>query len=253
MRPGLVSITFRQLLVDEIILLCQQSRLETIEWGGDAHVPHGDDVMAQSVGEATRNAGLAVSAYGSYYRLGSSEEEDGLHFSDVLSAARVLGAPAIRVWAGKRSSADADAVWRRTVAAEALRIADMAAKHDIKICYEFHSNTLTDTNESAMELLEATQHPNIFTLWQPMNGRTVEECLAGLRQMLPRIHHVHVFHWWPDSKSRLPLAEGIDRWSKYFAKLKQAGRPMDALLEFMPGNSPLILQQEAKTLRTLIA
>ena len=99
--------TFRQLPVERIIALTAQAHLDGIEWGGDVHVRHGDIPIAHRVAQATADAGLVVAAYGSYYRVAESEGE-GLPFELVLDSAQALGAPLIRVWAGKRGSDDAE-------------------------------------------------------------------------------------------------------------------------------------------------
>ena len=106
-RGGLVSITFRKLNPREIVDLMTRTNLVGIEWGGDVHVPHGEIDVAREVAQMTRDAGLLVAAYGSYYRVGVSEA-DGLAFERVLESAMALGAPTVRVWAGNRGSADAD-------------------------------------------------------------------------------------------------------------------------------------------------
>ncbi len=62
--PGLVSITFRQLTAAEIIALMTQAGLAAIEWGGDIHVPHGDEAQARAVARMGADAGLHVAAYG---------------------------------------------------------------------------------------------------------------------------------------------------------------------------------------------
>ena len=112
MKPGLVSITFRGLTPQQIINGAVDAGVEGIEWGGDVHVPHGELATAREVAERTRDAGLAVSSYGSYYRFNESD----VQFSHVLATAVALGAPVIRVWAGRQGSADADAAeWPRII------------------------------------------------------------------------------------------------------------------------------------------
>ena len=106
-RGGLVSITFRKLSPRAIIDLVTRANLIGIEWGGDVHVPHGEIRVTRDVAQMTRDAGLLVASYGSYYRVGVSEA-DGLAFARVLESAIALGAPTLRVWAGNRGSADAD-------------------------------------------------------------------------------------------------------------------------------------------------
>lgn len=250
MKAGLVSITFRKLSPAAVLGLCRESSLTEIEWGGDAHVPHGDMAAASLVGEQTRAAGISVAAYGSYYRLAAP---DGPDFSSVLGSAVALGAPVIRVWAGTRSSADADEEHWKAVAADALRCADLAGAHGIVLAYEFHNNTLTDSTESCLRLLAATEHPFIRTLWQPPHGQSLEDCLGSLRAVLPRLQHVHVFHWWPTPGDRLPLADGADRWAAYIGELRAAGREFPLLLEFVPGDDPACLMCEAGTLLRICA
>ncbi len=249
MRPGLVSITFRKLSPAEIVRLCVSSGLQSIEWGGDIHVPPGNLSMAEDVGKTTQEAGLAVAAYGSYYRLGATDMPD---FEDVLASAVALGAPAIRVWAGTQGSSESDAATRQRVAGEALRCADLAGAKNISVCYEFHQNTLTDTTDSALDLLEATRHPFIRSLWQPPHGESLEDCVASLRTILPFLHHVHVFHWWPDPAHRMPLDEGTERWQAYIEILRVASTPVDLLLEFVRNDDPAQLTDDARTLRSLL-
>ncbi len=92
--PGLVSVSFRALSPREITGACLEAQVRGIEWGGDVHVPPGDLENARAVGQMTRDAGLQVAAYGSYFRC------DGSDFEPVLETALAVGAPLIRVWAG---------------------------------------------------------------------------------------------------------------------------------------------------------
>jgi sugar phosphate isomerase/epimerase len=248
MIPGLVSITFRKLSPQEIIAACLQTGLRCIEWGGDVHVPHGNLNAAEKVGAMTRDAGLSVAAYGSYYRLAT---DDGLDFSNIVETAAELGAPVIRVWAGTLGSAQCSASQKAAVAADALHCADLAGARNIRIAYEFHGGTLTDTAQSAMELLEATAHPFIKTLWQPSHGLSLDECLSGLKLLMPRLEHVHVFHWCGEPAARFPLADGWERWSAYVAELRRNEKNCPLTLEFVKEDALASLQADAQTLRTL--
>jgi 3-dehydroshikimate dehydratase len=250
--PGLVSITFRFLSVEEIIRLVVQAGLEAIEWGGDLHVPAGDLTRARDVGRLTREAGLAVSAYGSYYRLGQIGK-DTLPFEDILASAVGLRAPTIRVWAGNKGSASCTVQERHVITDDALRVAQLAAHCGITISLEYHDGTLTDTRASVQRLLTELDHPNIEFLWQPSHGESLEECANRLRDVLPRLRNVHVFHWWPTHGTRHSLAEGEARWQAYINIVRQTGRTTDMLLEFVAGDSPLQLLQDAATLKCLLA
>ncbi len=247
-HPGLLSITFRQLAPRAIVDLAQQAQLRGIEWGGDIHVPHGDLARAREVRALTANAGLAVSAYGSYYRVATSEEDD-LSFDRVLETAVALGAPTIRIWAGKLGSDQAEAAHRQRVAMETLRVANLAAAVGLTISFEYHSSTLTDTNESAQQLLAAVKHPAVFTFWQPPLDQSDEDCVAGLRAVLPRLSHLHVYHWRPTPVERRPLAEGAARWRRFLDIVRSTGRDHFASLEFVRDDSPEVFLEDACVLR----
>jgi 3-dehydroshikimate dehydratase len=248
--PGLVSITFRQLTPEEIISLCQKAGVQCIEWGGDVHVPPGDVTRAREVGHMTRDAGLMVAAYGSYYRLGRN---DPGAFEAVLASAAALGAPTIRVWAGRKGSAEHTPEERAEVVADALRVADMAARKGLTICLEYHGGTLTDSRDSVRALLVELAHPNIEFLWQPTHGELVEPCASRLLDILPRLRNVHVFHWWPTAAERHPLVEGEARWRTYIEIVRESGRDVDFLLEFTVNDAPGQFVADAATLKTWLA
>jgi len=246
--PGLVSVTFRALAPEEIIRLAIQAGVQSIEWGGDVHVPAGEVDRAREVGRWTREAGLMVAAYGSYYRLGG-DGNDAAPFERVLAGAVGLAAPTIRVWAGTKGSADCSPGERRKVVDDALRVAEMAGRAGITISLEYHGGTLTDSRASVRSLFDELAHPNIEFLWQPSNGEPVEACTERLLDVLPRLRNVHVFHWWPTAADRQPLIEGEAGWRTYIEIVRETGRSVDFLLEFVVNDSPGQFLADAATLR----
>jgi sugar phosphate isomerase/epimerase len=246
--PGLVSITFRKLSVREVIDLVVKGQLKSIEWGGDIHAPHGDVAKAKEVRQMTLDAGLEVAAYGSYYRVGVSEEK-GLSFASVLDSAVALGAPTIRVWMGEKGSAETTSAERGAIIADARHIAEIAQDRGVGISLEYHANTLTDTRDSVQQLMREITHPNLDFLWQPSNGEAPELCVARLKDVLPLVRNVHVFHWWPTGADWRPLSEGENFWRQYLDILRSTGKSMHFLLEFVRDHSPDQFLQDAATLR----
>ncbi len=244
-RTGLVSITFRQLAPREIVDLVAAAGLEGIEWGGDVHVPHGEVGLAGDVGRMTRQAGLDVAAYGSYYRAGEQTES----FEPVLDAAVALEAPLIRVWAGHRASAEADDAFRAAVVEDSRRIADLAAGAGVRIAYEYHGRSLTDTNDSAVALLRDVAHENVRCYWQAPRALMTAECLDGLDAITPWLSNVHVFSWHPETGDRLPLAAGEQWWAEYLPRIASVVGDRWALLEFVRDNDPQNFPADAQTLR----
>ncbi|CAM3063698.1 sugar phosphate isomerase/epimerase [Rariglobus hedericola] len=250
--PGLVSVTFRKLSPAEILALVKKAGLKGIEWGGDIHVPHGDLARAREVRELTLEHGLTTAAYGSYYRAGQSEG-NGLAFERVLETAIELGAPTIRVWPGAAGSDVTDEEGRWKIIHDLRRIAAMAAKAGVSVSTEFHGGTLTDTNESAAQLLVEVDHPNLLTCWQPHNGEATDECVAGLREVQSRVSNIHVFHWWPTPADKHPLADGAERWGRFWPLIQDMPGDRYALLEFVQGDEPEAFLRDAATLREWLA
>jgi len=255
LRSGLVSVTFRQLTPEDIVALVQRAGLDGLEWGGDIHVPHGDLARARAVGALTREAGLAVFAYGSYYRVGYSAAA-GLAWESVLETALALGAPLIRVWAGDRveSRTAEAAVWERVVE-DGQRIAALAETAGITIAFEHHGGTLADTPTSALELLHRIGAPNLRSYWQPLFGMTPTEHTASLNLLLPVLAHLHVYQWQLVNGElvRFPLEDGAATWRSWLSQLAQQPRDVAAMLEFVRNDTPEQFLADAAVLRSLLA
>lgn len=239
--PGLVSISFRQLPPEEIIRLVKVCGLRGIEWGGDVHVPHGDRKTAAEVGRLTRDAGLEVASYGSYYRFAEclGEGSDGPSMESVLETTQALGAPAIRVWAGQKGPRETDVDLFTAIVQKAREFAAAAESMGMRLDFEYHENTLTESPSATLRLLEAIGHPNARTLWQPPLQTPVADRLAGLRTVRPHVSNLHVNHFdqdsWPDIH---PLAEGEGEWAAYLAEFNEDETDRWVLIEHVREHSP---------------
>lgn len=266
--PGLASVTFRALSPDAILSLCQVTGLAAIEWGGDLHVPHGDEAAARRVARMSGDAGVRIVSYGSYYRLGCPDSVAG-GFPPVLASALALGAPAIRVWAGRRMPDGREDPALPVAADDFLRVCEAAAAHGVAISTEWHRGTLNDGPEAHRALFDRLPTGLGRSHWQPDPGLSREANAAILSGIGARLLHLHVFHWAPDGR-RLFLREGRPDWARYLAAASGTGTgpgpdPLAAdaglahanvadprsaaLLEFVPGDDPAVLAGEAETLR----
>jgi len=260
MKAGLCSITFRQLGVEELIRLVADSGLDAIEWGSDVHVPEGDLQLAESVGRMTREAGLEVAAYGSYWKTIDSSGKP-VPFEPFLESALALETDTIRVWAGNRGS-DFASFEERRVIVETLRAAvDSSQKQGVRLALEFHANTLSDSNAATLSLLEEVGHPNLYTYWQPVYWLSdIEYRLQGLHQLADRVLNFHVFQWrfrpglgsWGESTDRRPLEEGIDEWKRYFQVKLDESIERYALMEFVRDDSVEQFLKDATVLKKCI-
>ncbi|MDF2721161.1 MAG: endonuclease [Paenibacillus sp.] len=241
---GLLSVTFRKLQVKEIVELTAKSGLQLIEWGGDIHVPPGDIAVAKETARMTADAGLQVSGYASYYRVG--DEPEGM-FERTLDSALALGATSVRVWAGRLGSAKVDAEGRRRVVEDARRIAELAAAGGATIEFEFHNNTLTDTVDSTVQLLEEIGSPHVRSCWQAPLRESVDSRGAGLRRVLPWLSTIHTFQL--NGSERMPLQTGAEEWRTYLDLARTTGRRHNVLLEFVREDDPQQFLRDAAALR----
>ncbi len=256
-KTGLVSISFRPLSTNEIVQLVADAGLEGIEWGGDVHVPHGDLEVARATRELTRDAGLEVAAYGSYYRFDDcieDSDETGPNFDAVLDTAEALGAPSIRVWAGRKNASECSDLEIGRIADRTREIAEQAARRGIRIDYEFHDNTATHTNESTVDLLDRVDHPNAWTLWQTALQVGHAYRSRGLETLLDRISNIHCNYFgengWPD---QFALSEGTEEWADYLKILNRSDRSRWILIEHVKNNAVESFRDDAATLRRWLA
>ena len=253
MKPGLCSVTFRQRSTGEIIDASVAAGLEGIEWGGDVHVPPGEEAGAATLRRRCADAGLACPSYGSYLCAGRDDDDTA---DRVITTAVALGAPTVRVWAGPAGSDTTRATDRRRVADDLARWADRATSAGLALATEFHAGTLTDTAASTTALLEAAGDPPVWTYWQPRDGDAGNADLDELDVIAPHLAHVHVF-WWRSWLERFPLDEGGHFWGPALARAKAAPttfpHPRWAFLEFVPGDDPDALAAEVAALRSWLA
>ena len=249
--------TYRQLSVEAVVRAAVEAGLRAVEWGGDVHVPHGDLACAERVRGLTLDAGLELGCYGSYLRLGGAQCH---HSSDgeVLGTAAALGAPAVRIWAGTAGSEATSAGERLDAVQHCKSLADAAADVGLRLVLEYHADTLTDTAASALRLLDEVDRSNVELGWQPPNHLDFAGRRANLAAVVGRIADVHVFHWTQRTDggiARHPLAGAADDWAAYLSDIARGGGQRTrrrVMLEFVPGDDPGVLVEEAETLRTIL-
>ncbi len=244
MKRGLVSVTFRNLLPEQIISLVKNAELDCIEWGSDIHVPVGDIENAKNVAKLMAENNLETISYGSYYRVGES-----VNFTDVLNTALALDAPNIRVWAGSIDSEDATEEYRKKVVEDAKLISQLAQQKGVTISFEYHGQTLTNTQQSTVQLLNEINSNNTFTYWQPLSNTSYEENLQNIKELieLNKLKNIHVYHWGNDCK--FPLSDGKNLWQEYVKIAKNNINAM--LLEFVKENSIEQFYEDAKIAKLL--
>lgn len=246
---GLVSISFRELSGKELVDVCVANGIDAIEWGADVHAPATNLEKVRELKEYCVEKGILCPSYGSYYHIGVATHEGNIEFSKLLEAAKILGATTIRIWPSKTASADATPEFLEECAKELQKICGLAEKEGITLAFEYHWNTLTDTAESTLRLIEKTGVSNLKTYWQPNYNRTPTEHLEEIKRLKGHIANVHTYFW--EGRTRLPFAEGEEVWRSYIRLLKEHNVPF--MFEHLKDDSLNQLAEDTVVLKKLLA
>lgn len=243
-KAGIVSATFKSESVDYVLDAAEKATLSAVEWSENHHIRKGDLLSARETGRKTEDRGLEIAGYGSYYRLGQNME-----IRESLDTAAALGARAMRIWAGGEPSSSLTEEKRNELLSELEASVRTASTYGIVLNLEWHKNTLTDTNESGLGVLETVSSPFLRTLWQPTQALGFEERKKGLEMIKDYLSYLHVYYW--DENGRRPLEEGVEHWREYFSLLDD-NKDYYALLEFVRNDSKEQFLEDASVLKKLI-
>ena len=239
-KLGLVSVSFRENTPKEIISYMKACGLEYIEWGSDVHAPCEDTERLEYLKELCDENQIGISSYGSYFRLGVNKAED---IESYINAAKILGTDIIRIWAGNKSFSKYNREELENILDDARTIARAAEESGVTVCFERHTETITDSPEGALFLMERVKSESIRMYYQPCqyNGKQFSVDLARKISMYTKV--AHVFNW--EGNNKYPLEGAIDDWKDY---LKCLPGDIYLLLEFMPDGKIDSLDKEASAL-----
>lgn len=263
MKTGLVSISFRQKSIKELIKASSEADLGYIEWGGDVHIPMGKIKKAAGVRSLMHGSGLKCESYGSYFGLiYHCDEHFPLPFKKVLKTAKALGAKTVRVWLGwpfcgckKGCNVYLCQKHFRKNVAVTKTLCAQAKKFGLTLSIECHYKTLSDEYHDTLKFLDAVGADNLKLYWQPNHARGFEYNLEALKALRPYISNVHVFNWnEKGEKESLGTERGRYEWSEYLKVLNdENAAERICFLEFMPDGELSSLKSEAAILNELIS
>lgn len=185
-KIGLASVTFRNKNIGEIVALCKQAGVSFIEWGADVHVKSADD--ARLAKKLCDEAGIAIPSYGSYYRVGSKNEEEWLALCENAS---IMGAKSIRVWLGNKNSEDTGEREYKKLLSDLEFICTKAEEKGLLVCPECHDHTFNNNTYAFLKIHEDLGAENFRTYFQSRYFR-LEYDLDRIEKTYDFIENVHV-------------------------------------------------------------
>lgn len=246
LKLGLTSVTFRELGADDIIQYCKKCGLSSIEWGGDIHVLPGDIKTAESLKAETNNAGVCVSSYGSYFRLGKNDD-----ISKYIETAKALGANIIRIWSGSKASNLITETEYSVLLEETKSVCRATREENIQIAFEYHNDTFTDSKASALRLIGDASCENLGMYFQYDPWISYKENEDTLKAFLPYLKMVHVFYL--DSNwQRYSIKDGEKIWRSFIKILHENNADVYLLFEFLKNPNLHGLKEETEIMKKLL-
>ena len=243
-KLGLVSVSFRQLSVLEIIKLIKAEGMSLVEWGSDVHAPKDDIEKLEQIAELQKEYGIKCSSYGTYFKVGTTPIEE---LESYIKAAKILGTNVLRIWCGDKDSENYSESEKQKLFEECKKLSEIAEQNVVVLCLECHGWTYTNRLSSALEVMEVVNSDSFKMYWQPNQFRSYEENLEYAENIAKYTVNIHVFNW--DGEDKFPLIEAVDVWREY---LKKFSGNENLLLEFMPDGKPESLMTEYGALKEIV-
>ena len=247
MKIGMTSLTLRNESIANVVKFAKEAGIEGIEWGvSDTHMRLFDNESAEEIKDTSLKYGVEIFSLGSYCYMETTEECD-----NAIETAILLGAPVIRIWAGKKSPSDCDNDYRSKIVDNAIYMAQQASKHNIVLGFEYHPMTLTETCDDALALLKSINKENVGLYWQPQYNLSPEENTRDRNRVLPYcVGNMHIQNYAPEyGYDKLSLIE--DKLNQYFGDIKKDDYRV--MIEFVKDESIENLFDDACVLKKVIS
>ena len=225
MKIGFTSTSFRQIKdIEKIVRIASSCGAEIIEWGGDIHVKNMDDALKAKV--LCDSAGIKISSYGSYYRVGSGNVQQ---WEDICMTACGLGCDSVRVWLGTKDSEKTGEAEYAKIVEDARHICRRAADFGFKVCPECHDNTYNNNTDAFLKIYDDIGCDNFGTYFQSRYRRR-EYDLDRIERTLPYIESVHISY---SEQTREQLFRQNPKYiDALLDKLTESGFDGNLLLEY---------------------
>ena len=218
-RFALCTISHREKLLEYVLEVAKDLGFESVElWGREPHISEKfDENRVQAARRMIEERGLHLCCLGSYVVFGPvrTRAEELAELDDTLYTARCLRAPIVRVWASDIGAAKATKKqWDQTVG-QVQEACDRAARLNLVLAAEMHDDTLADSADSSLRLLELVDRPNFKLNFEVAHREVEEKPVDRLERVLEHVVHVHLRNFAThagengDRPQWAPISEGL--------------------------------------------
>ena len=245
MKLGMVSVTFRNKDIPTVFEYAKTAGIEGIGWSvGENHILIGDTERTSLIKKLSVENSIEIFSLASYCYMYDFDE-----CVKTLETARELSAPVIRIWAGRKGSAVCSAEEYDLIVENTVKMARLAKVHSITLAFEYHPNTLTDSADGAVELIQRINCDNVGLYWQVRPDISFEENRTAFLKISPYLlGNIHLSNY-DEATGYRPLEEILPDLCGYF---KDADKEYNLMIEFVKGGTLNSLIADASTVRKVI-
>ncbi|MEM6280629.1 MAG: sugar phosphate isomerase/epimerase [Chloroflexota bacterium] len=140
-------------------------------------------------------------------------------FEALLPFAVALGTPGVTVSPGLRGQGDTDEAFGRSVTA-LMQFVKLGAEHDLTISIEPHMDSVAQTPDEALDILDAVDGLRLTLDWSHLVTQGIRPDAATT--LLPRVRHVQVRQAAP-MRLQTPFSQGVLDLERVMTLLLSAG------------------------------
>lgn len=246
MKLGMTSLTFGDRKIEDVIMYAKTADIDGIEWGvGENHVHISDKQIIGKIKKLSAENGLEIFSLGSYCEMYDRDE-----CMLTLETAKMLSAPIIRVWAGSKGTDACGSDEYKTIVENTKYMAERARDCKVKIGFEYHGDTLTDTADGAARLIKNIGMKNVGLYWQPDECISREDNIINFNKVKPYlVGNLHVQNYTPQN-GYMMLSEIKDDLQTYYGSIRDG--KLNLLIEFVKDAALENLISDANILRKII-
>jgi len=168
--------------IKKVLETAVEAGVQGIEWTDDGFVEPGAVDVARDTMMATLRARLCTVSYAPLYRACTHGRSA---FDRVLSTARDLNAPLLRLWSAPRGGSPAEDA--AAFLDEARFLGDEAGKHGVTLCFGLSPGSVLDSSRTARAIFSELDHPFVKMAWEPAPGARFDDLMDSILQLSGRI------------------------------------------------------------------
>ncbi len=186
-----------------------------------------------------RLGSVAIGGYPKFHLTGGEGEAMEAELDRLVEYGVVLGVDLFKIFPGSLGSEKLDEAQRELSVNRILRLAEQLAMRDIVLTMETHGNTLCDTLESTLRLLEELSAcgDRVGICFQPYIEHDTDQAIATFDALDGRVRHLHLQNRREGGTTLLEEGDWTD-YSRFLPHVRERGFGGPLSLEFTDGITP---------------